>query len=98
MGVKVPIRAELDDGRTLTAMVDQRDFARAEGADITQDTRITWLRYIAWAALSRTKQYTGSWEQFNDTDCVEADDDKQEEPAGADEGLDPGRSAPTGGS
>ena len=99
MGVKIPVSAELEDGRTLKALVDQRDFARAEGADIgTDGQRITWVRFITWSALSRTKQYSGTWEQFNDVDCVEALDDDQEEPGGADEGLDPGRPAPGGGS
>lgn len=98
MGIRIPVSAELEDGRTLTALVDQRDFARAEGADIGQDTRVTWVRYIAWSALARTKQYTGTWEQFNTTDCVEAIDGDQEEPSGADEGLDPGRKAPGDGS
>ena len=97
MGVKIPIRAELDDGRTLRGNIDQRDLAKAEAQEISSDAKHTWVRFLAWAVLSRTKQYGGTWEQFNETDCVEAIDGA-EEPASADEGLDPGRSAPSAGS
>lgn len=98
MGVKIPIAAELDDGRVLHATADQRDLAKAEAQELGPGRRITWVRFVAWSALSRTRQYGGTWEQFNETDCVEAIDGDQEEPTGADEGLDPGRSAASAGS
>lgn len=98
MSLRIPMDVELDDGRTLRAVVDQRDFARAEGAEISQGTRHVWARFLAWSALSRTKQYGGTWEQFNETDCVEASDAPPEGPPGDDEGLDPGQSAPGVGS
>lgn len=98
MAIRVPIKAEMDDGRILEAVVDQRDYAKAEGAGITLDVTNLWMRYLAWSALKRNKQYGGTWEQFNEVDCVEATDGKTEEPAGADEGLDPGRSASSAGS
>jgi hypothetical protein len=91
--VRVPVMAEMDDGRTLSATVDQRDYARVEAQDLPSTSRMTYIRFLAWSALTRTKQYTGPWAQFNETDCVEVSD-LAEEPAGADEGLDPGRKAP----
>lgn len=88
--VQVPVRVVMDDGRELTALVDQRDFARAEAQQIPDTAQQTMVRFYAWSALSRTKQYGGSWEEFNATDCVEATD-VLEEPAGADGEPDPGR-------
>jgi hypothetical protein len=93
MGLRIPVNVELDDGRELRIAVDQRDFAKAEAQEIGQGSRHTWVRFLAWSALSRNKLYGGSWEQFNEVDCVEATD-ALEEPAGADESLDPGRKAP----
>lgn len=99
MGVKVPITAEMDDGRHLKTMADQRDFAAVEAQEIDPvSQRTTWVRYVAYSALRRTKAYGGTWEQFNTLDCVEAVDGDAEEPAGADGGLDPGRPAPGAGS
>lgn len=99
MGMRVPIITEMEDGRVLKAVCDQRDFAAAEGADIDRHTHVhTWVRYLAFAALTRTKQYGGSWEQFNTLDCIEASDVVVEESGDTDEGLDPGRKAPGDGS
>lgn len=97
MGLRIPVKVEMDDGRELAVTVDQRDFAKAEGAEITQDTRHMWVRFLAWSALSRRKQYSGTWQEFNEVDCVEASD-VLEEPTGADDGLDPGRPATGAGS
>jgi hypothetical protein len=97
VGVKIPITAEMEDGRVLRAVVDQRDLARVEAQEIGSDQRVTWVRFLAFAALSRGKQYSGTWESFNETDCVEAIDGA-EGPAGTDEGLDPGHAAPVAGS
>lgn len=96
---KTAVRAVMDDGRELTAMADQRDLAAAEGAEIdSRLTRMTWVRFIAWSALSRSKQYGGSWEEFNTKDCVEASDVAAEVPAGDEDRLDPGRPASAAGS
>jgi hypothetical protein len=27
--------------------------------------------FVAWAALKRTRQYDGTWEQFSETDCLD---------------------------
>lgn len=85
---KVPISVELDDGRTLTATVDQRDFARAEAQDFTADQKYTWIRFLGYAALHRTGQYTHSWDRFNATDAVEVAEVRV---AAEDDAADPGR-------
>lgn len=96
--VSVPSTAEMDDGRVLHVLVDQRDLARAEAQGINNTTKHSYMRFLVWAALSRTKQYPGPWETFNETDCVEATDAVEaEEPAGDDDGLDPGRKARSAG-
>ena len=97
MAIRTTIRVELDDGHALDVVADQRDFAAAEGADIGSSLPNTWVRYCAWSALTRTKKYTGSWEQFNTVDCVEASDAPEEQPT-PDDGLDPGRKGRSGGS
>jgi hypothetical protein len=91
---RVPVTAEMDDGRVLSAVIDQRDYARAEAQDLPDSALMTRVRFLTWSALNRAGRYAGSWEQFNTTDCVEASDVAPEEPAGAEEGLDPGRKAP----
>jgi hypothetical protein len=97
MGIKVPLTVEMDDGRTLKVVIDQRDYAAVEAQEIEPMTqRNLWSRYLAFNGLKRTKQYGGTWEQFNTVDCVEAISDAPEAPDG-DESLDPGRAAPTGG-
>lgn len=97
MGLRIPVTVEMDDGRTLKVTCDQRDFAAVEAADISREQRHTWVRYIAFSVLVRTKQYGGSWEQFNTVDCVEASD-VVEESTDAEDGLDPGRKDPGAGS
>jgi hypothetical protein len=95
--IKVPMTIEMDDGRILKAVVDQRDYAAVEAQEIDSiNQRNIWARFIAFNALTRTKQYGGTWEQFNTVDCLEAISHSQEESTDA-ESLDPGRPAPTGG-
>jgi len=99
MGIRVPVTVEMDDGRELKAVIDQRDYAAVEAAEIDPAThRNTWVRFLAWSALARTKQYGGPFEVFNTTDCVEATHREPEVPAGDEDGLDPGRKAPSAGS
>jgi hypothetical protein len=96
MAVKVKISCEMDDGRTLVAICDQRDFAAAEAADVGRmENRHSWVRFCAWNAMKRARSYDGSWEKFNERECVEAVDAPVEEPTGDDDGLDPGRKGPT---
>jgi hypothetical protein len=98
MTIKVPMNVEMDDGRTLNVVIDQRDYAAVEaqeGIDRHQH-RNMYARYLAYNALARTKQYIGPWEQFNGVDCVEALAVEQEEPDDA-ERLDPGQPAASAG-
>lgn len=97
MGNRVPATAEMDDGRVLKVFIDQRDYAAVEAEEINPAThRNTYVRFVTWAALKRTKQYSGTWAEFNAKDCVEAIDG---EPEGSDdtERLDPGQQAPSAG-
>lgn len=91
--IAIPSTAEMDNGVTLQVVVDQRDLARAEARGIDNTTRHSYVRFLVWAALTRTKQYVGPWEMFNETDCVEASDAGAEVPAGDEGSLDPGRKA-----
>jgi len=92
--IKVPMTMEMDDGRTLKVVIDQRDYAAVEAAEINSATSPNlWSRFLAYNAAHRTKQYGGTWEQFNSNDCVEAVSHSSEESDDA-EGLDPGRAAP----
>jgi hypothetical protein len=84
---KVPIEVELDDGTTLVAVVDQRDYARTEAAEIDPvRMKHTWMRHLAFCAVIRTGQYKGTWERFNEVECVEV----VERPAPAGDADDPG--------
>jgi hypothetical protein len=89
---QIPMQVELDGGRVLQVVADQRDIARWEAHD-GPDGRYTRVRFLAWSAMTRQGLTTASWQQFNETDCVEVVD-----PPGADteapdddERLDPGR-------
>lgn len=89
---KLPMRVELADGRALTVEGDQRDMARWESQNLPENQWLTRVRFIAWSALTRAKQYAGTWEQFNTEDCIEASDvpDEEEEAEDGAERLDPG--------
>lgn len=84
------LQVELDDGAELLAVVDGRDFvaAEAKGWFDSSKEQVTRVRFLAWHCLKRTEKYTGSWEKFNKTDCVDV---QAVDPAeDADERLDPG--------
>lgn len=70
---------------------DQRDLARWEAhKDWQPNGRHIIARFVAWSALTRTGQYTDTWEQFG-TDCIEVESLVSTEQAAEDEqGLDPG--------
>ncbi len=91
--MKLPMQALMADGRTLTVEGDQRDLAQFEASGLPEKVFIR-VRYIAWSALKRSKQYSGGWEQFNAEDCIEASDvpdgDEEEEAEDGAERLDPG--------
>ena len=73
---------ELKDGRTLKADSSSADYLRYEQVakrhkwgSMTENPAI-WEIFIGWAAVVRTGQYDGSWEQFanlNDPDAVNVD-------------------------
>lgn len=79
-------------------VADQRDLAAIETrADIPDHALQTRVRFLAWRAMVRAGHYTGTWEEFHDSDCVEAGSDEPEKaPAGAEDeqSLDPGLMSP----
>jgi hypothetical protein len=78
-------------GRLIPVVSDQRELAKREAADLP-DGPHTSARFTAWAALVRQNLYSGTWQQFNDKDCIEVvNDPSVPVPDPEDEqGLDPG--------
>lgn len=83
---------ELADGRILTARVINPDTLRYEqtahrnswpgmtmvdGVATLGDTTRR-MTFEAWAALKRTDQYAGSWDQFSQTDCLDVEINEEE--------------------
>lgn len=83
---------ELADGRVLTARVINPDTLRYEqtahrnswpgmtmvdGVATLGDTTRR-MTFEAWAALKRTDQYAGSWDQFSQTDCLDVEISEEE--------------------
>ncbi len=94
MKMRVPVSVEMEDGRIIKVVCDQRDFAAVEGAEIDRHAHMhSYIRYMAFSALTRMKKYSGTWEQFNTMDCIEASD-VVEESDDAEQSLDPGRKVP----
>lgn len=96
MSQRIPVLITMGDGTQHEVVVDQRDFAAAEAKELFSDTRMpaTRTRFMAWNAARREGVYKGTWEKFNTADCQEAD---AADPEGDDDGLDPGRPAPSAG-
>lgn len=66
----------MDDGKTLTCEVDQRDYAAWEAApenDGSGRGRHTGARYFAWSALRRAGEYKSGFRRFNEIDCVQVE-------------------------
>lgn len=84
--IAIPFLVVMDDGRELKLSADQRDIALLEAAGLDGTTFLR-VRHLAWTAMRRQHGYKGSWDQFNETDCVEVLDDGDGE---AGEELDPG--------
>lgn len=65
---------EMADGRVLEADTTTADYirfektARTHGWGSMQDNTVLWEAFAAWSALTRTGQYSDTWEQFIDTD------------------------------
>lgn len=97
MKIALKATAEMDDGRTLSVVLDQREYASAEAAEATiagMSGSHTRARYMVFHALKRTDQYKGTWAQFNGRDCIEVET-FPEDADGDDDGLDPGRKDPS---
>lgn len=102
---RIELQAELEDGKLLLCVADQRDIARwevQEEAQLKPQPAITRLRFLAYSALHRQQLFTGSWADFQEQ-CLEAGPpDEPEQPAVTaqaerqeqeeEQGLDPGRS------
>lgn len=94
--VRYSMEVEMEDGTTYTVDADQRDVAAWEmqpfgtsGNDMGQRIHLA-MRFMAWHCLAkRHKTVKLTWEKFNE-ECVEVHD-----AGGADDGVDPGKSAPT---
>lgn len=94
----------LADGRQLTVEVRNPDKVRWESTaalhkwptpsmdadgNLTMPAPTLMTTFLAWAALTRTDQYSGKWEQFRDADCldiesVEAEPDPTQQAVGTD--------------
>jgi len=75
------------------ATSDQRDLARMEAADLPEGAH-TRARFVAWSVLARSGQYPGTWQQFNDRDCIEVESlIPVDDGAGDEQGLDPGQTS-----
>lgn len=88
------MRVFMEDGAEHLITYDQRDIAKMEALELKG--RNTVVRGIAWAAMTRSRKYSGTWEQFNEADCVEAGDPPDAEEATGDDSLDPGRPEASG--
>lgn len=95
----------LDDGTVLDVQTQNPDLIRWEktqakhGWPKAQDAPMTWLTFIAWAALRRESAIPAelTWETFSDTRCLgvqnltaDQDDDDDQDVDG------PGRPTPPG--
>lgn len=93
--MRYTLTAEMDDGRTLVAVADGRDFVAAEAKGMFDDSpaQVTRIRFLAWHALTRTEQIKSSWEKFNTRDCENVQASLPEAAAAGvvAESLDPGR-------
>lgn len=83
-------------------IVDQRDFAAAEGAGYPDgdERRVVRIRYLAWSAARRAGVTKTTWSRFNDSECMHAEVDPgyDDEDDGEGDSLDPGRpDQPAGG-
>lgn len=93
MGTRVKLTCEMDSGRSVDVEIDGRDFAAAE-ADPSGDLGrpATRNRFLAWNSAVRSGIYAGPFDQWNRVDCVDV---TITEETGDEQGLDPGRTAPT---
>lgn len=43
------------------------------GLRSSEDAPLTWMTFLAWAALTREGRYTKDWQEFKLTDCLQLD-------------------------
>jgi hypothetical protein len=79
---RMHMTVELKDGTVLRADSTSADYLRYEQVakrhkwGSMTDNPAVWEIFIGWAAVVRTGQYSGTWEQFanvNDPDAVNVD-------------------------
>lgn len=104
--LQMELRAELEGGRTLDVVADQRDVARWEvqpfGCAMSEwGARInTAYRFLAWSAATRGQLLAPpmTWEQF-DAACIEVADppagDGDQDDDGDQGAADPGQPGPS---
>lgn len=84
---------EMDGGPTHVVVADQRDYAKLEVQAFAEGAAMhTKARFLAWSALTRQQVITSTFDRFNEVDCIEVVVTDEE----GEQGLDPGRSEPSG--
>lgn len=96
-------QVHMADGREFPVAVDQRDWAAMEAEQFPAGAVVTQTRYLAFRGARRAGQYSGTWAQWNTTDCKGVDampdvDDADESDSEGEQGANPGRPAPSAGS
>lgn len=69
---------EMNDGTSLKVQSSLRDYVNYEVTAKKQkppwggmaENNARWEAFVAWSALKRTEQYTGTWEQFLDDAAI----------------------------
>lgn len=92
------VQVTMDDGRQWVVQVRNPDYlawdrtAAKHRWGSMRDVPLTWLTFVAWAALRRVGHINGdmTWEAFSETHAVEVKTVKADgEPAGDEDAVDP---------
>lgn len=89
--LKHRLEVTMDDGTEYVVFADQRDLAAWEASEV-QGGNHTAIRHWAWTAMKRNGQYAGSFQKFNEKDCLQAasiGDQAGADGQGEGDGLDP---------
>lgn len=89
--LKHKLEVTMDDGTEYTVFADQRDLAAWEATDVTGGSH-TAVRYWAWSCMKRNGQYAGTFQKFNEKDCMQVasvGDEEQAAEQGEGDSLDP---------
>lgn len=71
------VTVTLDNGTRVTEEIRNPDRVRwdmtaaRQGWPSFSDAAFLGMTFLSFAALKRTGQYTGTWEEFRDTDCAD---------------------------